>query len=851
MPESNRNLRFTLYLVGMIGFIVSVISSFLIFHGIGNRSALVLENILDARVDLYKERFYPENDYLSLVIHVIETSQEDVPSQLAKLNQTTQNPYLIGQYWVPLKPHHSISSQEIKTVFLRQDLMDSLDVNNTILEHLEDPTWQNYKNLTVPASIRNQKNESLPIVLLMSRVHEYNKGQHAIRGYLIHVLDINRIFATKETVPYQSTAILHELFPKNKSGEDLEASNLQVIVEQKTYPNFNPVIYTSSNWNDKAFNSLYGGVQANYFFTFNNLELNIRIARILPLNRLSFALFALLMGFAFTFLFMFLTYRGLRLEKESQARRFVQKQMKDKSDFFDVLSHELRTPLNGIVGMVHLLNQTELTNQQIHFANTIQLSAYSLETLVDQSLTLSRLNSFELEIEEHPFTINQMLNELIDSLGPLATLKNIALFYELPKELNGLSFFGDELRLKQVLINLIGNAIKFTEKGSVKLEVDFKNTSSIDQKIALTFRVIDTGFGISEEDRTKLFKKFSRIRHSRFVNLSEGGIGLQISQEIVRKMGGVIHFDSELTKGSQFYFTVELKQQAFDEKDITAFDLSSKRFLILTYPEDRELVDFANYLESKGAKVQMMHHIDVIHQYFARNNPSKAMPDLIYLNEHIQSDQGLVRSLSMHLQANHDFISRIIFLHATTDSVQRTQIFTHGFSVSYLKPFQENYLLKFSIEMMLSQLGRLKDTVQNTLTNQELFAQKQKYQVLIAEDNLVNLEIISNMVQYLGYRYQVAHHGAEVLNLLEDDPFDLILLDINMPEMSGLDVCKTIRQSDKSYQDIPIIAISANLDGQLKEMTQASGMNTYLSKPVELTDLEQKITEVLSYYQES
>jgi signal transduction histidine kinase/CheY-like chemotaxis protein len=846
MLKSKRSFRLTLYLIGLIGLFLSIFAAFIVFKTIANRIDLVMENILTSRVDLYKERLYSEDGFVTVLSNLVDANKGDVPSQLLQLEKSRNNPYLLGQYWIPVKKR-PIDLSDIKLVHLKDFLQESPDLKRQVIEQLENSASNQYQNLAITSYLFHQKKGQIPVIIIVGKVYNQSKTQRILSGYHVNILDLNKIFSSQDFLRVQPISLSKLMGIIGSKNDSSKYAPFEIKVEQLRVQQNPSLIYKSENFNDEIFSRTFSAIHTSHNLNLNNLNIEISIVRLLPVNRLNIAMFVFFSGLLFTLLFVFLAYRGILLQSESQARRFAQKQMKDKNDFFDILAHELRTPLNGILGMANLLIKSPLNSEQQHYADTLMLSSYSLRLLVDQSLTLSRLNLYEMELVEEQFSLNKMMNDIIDSLGPLAILKKIDLKYHLSKELNGISLLSDELRIKQVLINLVGNAIKFTEEGSVNIVVTSKAIQTQNMMKSITFEVKDTGIGIAPEMQDKLFRKFSRIKNNSFVNPSEGGLGLQISQKIIRKMGGIVYFESEQSGGANFYFTLEIKTVPTDEVLLSTFDYSSKRFLFLTQANDQALLEFAQSLKLKGAKVRILHHIDEIRMYFFRLQPERSLPDVIYLNDELDSDSGLVDGVSIHSLIQQDLRPRLIYLHQQINSYQRIRIIASGIRESYLKPFNDENLLQTSIELINKyQTESIKvNATDNSLSQKNIFSQN--YHILVAEDNLVNLEIICHMLTALGHTFREAKNGTEVLDRLSQETFDLILMDINMPEMDGFEVTRRIRDSAKAYQDITIIAISANLDDYLKQTAEISGMNGYLSKPIELNTLGDKITDALLY----
>jgi signal transduction histidine kinase/CheY-like chemotaxis protein len=845
VPKSTRRIIFS---IGLVGFLTSIFLAIFSFYTISERTRALSLNMVEVRENLFKERLEHEQKYLELQTSKRLDTGSNVKVQLNEINKHFKDPYLIGQIWVPANTikHNQILDPEI--IFKDFSAKNLTNIFRQISIAISQGPWDQYQALTYPSFYIDEKGNRHPLLLMMMPMER--SQSLGSDGYIVNILDPAQIFSSPtrlESEKSPSLASEKRLIDANQLVEE-DLLKVDVLAVEPS----NPPVRLFQSEDDR--NILFKDrriTSEEKEFKLNNLVLRIHLTRVILFNRvnISFAIFFAFM--TLTVLFIFLVLRGLRLQSESQFRRNAERDARERKDFFDSLAHELRTPLNGILGMINLLIDTPLNHEQKHYADTLKLSTHSLRLMVDQTLTLSRINTFEIELVEEIFTFNHIINEVIDNLGPLAVLKKITLDYRLSPELNDLAVLGDELRLKQVLINLVGNAIKFTESGYVYLEIKLKEAFSSTAALDVVFSVTDTGIGIPSTDRAKLFKKFSRIKNNKSIAAGEGGLGLQISQKIVRKMGGLIEFVSEVNEGSTFFFNCTFNIKNTDE--LTPIrDLSALFFVFFTKKDCPELLEFANFLRQQGAKAHVLYRPQDIKRFFSKMSLWKAIPDIIYLNEELQTNTNLINSLDVPNLIPTEFTNRVIYFHETVDSSKRTQIFSQGLRHTYLKPFHQERLLKRSLEIINNNqqvsskltvgqgVGKDDQTHQENLFDPNL-------RILIAEDNLVSLEIISKMVIALGHTCSLAKNGAEVFEQLSKSTFDIILMDINMPDMSGFEVTQKIRAMDAPLNEIIIIAVSANLGEALKKDARDAGMNGYLSKPVELKELEQKITEVFLF----
>jgi CheY-like chemotaxis protein len=462
------------------------------------------------------------------------------------------------------------------------------------------------------------------------------------------------------------------------------------------------------------------------------------------------------------------------------------------------------------------------------------------------------METYDIKIVNDTFIFNELLEQIMDGLGPLADLKKLDFSYDLPKSMNGVAFYGDELRLRQVLINLLGNAIKYTEEGYVRLTISHEQNPEDQLQPWIRFEVSDSGIGLSKEDRNKLFQKFGRINKSKLTSASEGGLGLYISQKIIRLMGGNLELESTPQLGSNFYFRIQLKiqdQAIFANSQLST--LTEKHIVILGNQNHEDTLQFKDQLEKRGAIVHEFDNYTAIKKHFLAQKRKSLIPDLIYIHHHVGDVEGTNYFNDIQQWLNLDLSSRIIYLYTSTKSIDRFHIISSGIQHTQLTPVESKYLVIQAEKVLESNQKKLpkKLITQSSQLQDSIF--ENNLHILIADDNLLNLEILSIMLQNLGHQVSMIKNGVEVLNALEQDTFDLILMDINMPELNGIEATIQIRQMNKPYQHIPIIAMSANIGDKFSALCLENGMNAYLAKPIEIETLDRKIMEILLYPQGS
>ena len=545
-----------------------------------------------------------------------------------------------------------------------------------------------------------------------------------------------------------------------------------------------------------------------------------------------------------------LSQKNLELE---EARYQAETATEMKSAFLATMSHEIRTPMNAVLGMTGLLADSELSFLQRDFVETIRVSGENLLTLINEILDFSKLEAREMELEEINFDLNTGVEEVTDLLAMMAQSKGLelaALIYQnVP-----LHLCGDVARLRQVLTNLISNAIKFTAKGEVIVKVTLKEKN--DANVIIEFRIIDTGIGISPEAQKKLFQPFTQVDASTTRKYGGTGLGLAICKQIVELMGGEIGIDSEEGKGSQFWFTIPFLIQSPEAiaqtkphrevnlKDIRVLvvDDSETNCKILTYQLTAWQMRVDAVQKSSDA-------IAVMRTAIAEGDPYKLaildmqMPDLDgeMLGTQIKAESGLkdIKLIMLTSLNQHGGINRVKDL---------------KFEYYLVKPVKQSRLLDVLMEVVMAEANsdafmysrpnntRLTDNPDPLSSNPQV-QKSSKLKILIAEDNLINQKVALHQLRSFGYDADVAGNGKEVLNLLERIDYHIILMDCQMPELDGYETTKAIRRLDSGKSKVVIVAMTANAMKEDRDRCIAVGMDDYLSKPIRKEDLAQKLAE--------
>ncbi len=515
------------------------------------------------------------------------------------------------------------------------------------------------------------------------------------------------------------------------------------------------------------------------------------------------------------------------LAQEQELARRAQAAERAKGEFLAVMSHEIRTPLNGVIGMTSILADTVLNDLQRDCVNTIQTSGEALLSVINDILDFSKMESGKMNLEKRPFSVAQCVEESVDLFVAQIRKKRLEAAYLITSDVPA-SLIGDSNRLRQVLINLIGNAIKFTERGEIIINVQCQSRD--ERGFHLLFSVTDTGIGISPEGVGKLFQSFQQVDSSTTRRYGGTGLGLAISKRLAELMGGTMWVESEVGVGSTFFFSVILEASptlaALNTSEGSGIQ-SSSALIVDDNATNRRMLD--EQLKAWGMKT-----VSVASGQDALAKLAGAAFDVVLLDLQMPGMDGV--SLAREIRKNSQ--SPLILL-SSSGEIEVGEA-AHLFQHQVPKPIKQSVL--HNVLEQVTGVAREKQKSGVTQFDHDLGG-REPLRILLAEDNKVNQKVVTMMLARLGYRADLAGNGFQVLEALEKGTYDLVLMDVQMPEMDGIEATQLLRE--KLAGDCPYIcALTAEaLEGD-RDRLIGIGFDDYLSKPLSPEKLRAVLQEV-------
>lgn len=538
--------------------------------------------------------------------------------------------------------------------------------------------------------------------------------------------------------------------------------------------------------------------------------------------------------------------KGIRkqIRELKQTNEKLEEANRHKGEFLAIMSHEIRTPLSGIMGMVSLLLDTNISGKPRHFATTIKNSAQSLLNIINDILDISKIEANHLEMEQTPFDTVKILQEVIGALVVKATEKGIDLNYNIARD-GHYTVLGDAVRYRQILVNLIENAIKFTDKGYVSVTIEELEKQNVDDAL-IKVTIKDTGVGIPEHEQEHVFEQFRRVKKSGKQSTHGTGLGLAICKKLISMMGGETGLKSIEGAGSSFWFTVKLPKM-YGDNSLLGFELLDKTLedvkVLLVDPDEMSRTVLYEQLMTEQMIVRQVKDGKATLSAISKAHSEKRPFQCIILDPSVNDIDPT--AIAHAISSDDKYVDTVLIAYGEDlNSKAKEKLIKAGFNAVINKPCSCQHLLNVIKEHVGKYVAsaHAEEFQKKNTQNEQIFFPSSN--ILVAEDDITNQEVIKTMLETMKCNVVIAPNGKKAIEEARIRDFDVIFMDINMPVMNGYQAAQMLKMAmeDGDVVKAPIVAMSASLDHKDIERYELSGMGSHLLKPVSKRDYVRILT---------